>query len=118
MDNEEFCNFVEYMMNPSKATQDPMLPLCKLFNKSIPLNLCIDLGGPTDIEDFLDFIEHPETHNDLQGKKKSFFFLLRNHKLYFIQLLIFLIILIQLIKIQRYQLQIMLFKLFNLIKQQ
>ena len=25
------------------------------------------VGGPTDIEDFLDFIEHPETHNDLQG---------------------------------------------------
>jgi hypothetical protein len=26
------------------------------------------VGGPTDIEDFLEFIEHPETHNDLQGK--------------------------------------------------
>lgn len=28
------------------------------------------LGGPTDIEDFLEFIEHPETHNELQGKIK------------------------------------------------
>lgn len=26
------------------------------------------LGGPTDIEDFLEFIEHPETHNDFQGR--------------------------------------------------
>ncbi|CAF4175320.1 unnamed protein product, partial [Rotaria sordida] len=51
LDNEEFCNFVEYMMNSSKTTQDPMLPIC----------------GPTDIEDFLEFIEHPETHNDLQA---------------------------------------------------
>ncbi|CAF2074249.1 unnamed protein product [Rotaria magnacalcarata] len=51
LDNEEFCNFVEYMMNSSKTTQDPMLPLC----------------GPTDIEDFLEFIEHPETHNELQA---------------------------------------------------
>jgi len=51
LDNEEFCNFVEYMMSSSKTTQDPMLPLC----------------GPTDIEDFLEFIEHPEAHNDLQA---------------------------------------------------
>ena len=51
LDNEEFCNFVEYMMSSSKTTQDPMLPLC----------------GPTDIEDFLKFIEHPEAHNDLQA---------------------------------------------------
>ncbi|CAF5097630.1 unnamed protein product, partial [Rotaria socialis] len=34
---------------------DPMLPLC----------------GPTDIEDFLEFIEHPETHNELQGAVKQ-----------------------------------------------
>ena len=26
------------------------------------------LGGPTDIEDFLEFIEHPETNNDFQGR--------------------------------------------------
>jgi len=32
LDNEEFCNFVEYMMNNSKTTQDPMLPLCILLN--------------------------------------------------------------------------------------
>ena len=28
LDNEDFCNFVEYMMSSSKTTQDPMLPLC------------------------------------------------------------------------------------------
>jgi hypothetical protein len=32
LDNEEFCNFVEYMMSNSKTTQDPMLPLCKFCN--------------------------------------------------------------------------------------
>ena len=71
LDNEEFCNFVEYMMNSSKTTQDPMLPLCKYFfiismDQVYPM-IDFVVGGPTDIEDFLDFIEHPETHNDLQG---------------------------------------------------
>lgn len=32
LDNEEFCNFVEYMMSNSKTTQDPMLPLCKFVH--------------------------------------------------------------------------------------
>lgn len=27
----------------------------------------VSVGGPTDIEDFLEFIDHPETHNELQG---------------------------------------------------
>lgn len=37
LDHEEFCTFVEYMMNSSKTTQDPMLPLCKILNYFINL---------------------------------------------------------------------------------
>jgi hypothetical protein len=60
-------------MRNSKTTQDPMLPLCKCFRFDNIINLqyhdilVTSIGGPTDIEDFLEFIEHPETHHDLQG---------------------------------------------------
>jgi hypothetical protein len=51
------------------------LYVIELFNKLSNKIFFFDLGGPTDIEDFLEFIEHPETHNDLQGKNLLFSFI-------------------------------------------
>ena len=120
LDNEEFCNFVEYMMNSSKTTQDPILPLCKLFNYLLNdqliyfLNVKVAQLTSKIFLNLLNILKHITTYK----VQSSFFVDYIKRKFSLVQLLIFSTIQIRRVKILLYPIQIVPFKLFNLIKQQ